>query len=71
MELSPSSENWGFEMCLSSAKTARTNVKTKGRPCLNEQQCEYLETELMRARGNIAEHMQVVTIFTIYKDSLK
>lgn len=58
-------------MCLSRAKKARTNVMMKVLPRLNEKQCRYLETQLKKAMDNIAEHMQVVTIFTLYNNFLK
>lgn len=74
-ELSLSRENCEVRMCFSNAKRTCTNVTMKvtqqGRPLLNEQQCEHLETELMKAMDTIAEHMQVVAILTLYKTSLK
>lgn len=53
-------------MCSSNAKRACTNMM-EVLPRLNEQQCQYLQTELTKAMDNIAEHKQVVTVFTLYK----
>ena len=66
-----SRKNWSNIMPPRTAKRARTGCMIKALPCLNIHQCQYLETQLKKAKDSIAEHIQVVTIFTLYENFLK